>query len=119
MAKNNHHFDIKRFITPQDRNQYLLISRDEAAVIDVSESHAEIGQIIDNLGAKLKYLLITHAHKSHLLALPDMKKNMAGPSVFMSMSTNFSRKWKAAWSPIELLMIKNHYNLETSKLRCC
>ena len=77
-AKNYHHFDTKRFINPQDKNQYLLISRDEAAVIDVSESHAEIGQIIDNLGVKLKYLLITHAHKSHLLALPDMKKKYGG-----------------------------------------
>lgn len=74
MAKNNHHFDIKRLVTPQDKNQYLLISRDEAAVIDVSESSEEIGQIIDDLGIKLKYLLITHAHKSHLQALPDLKK---------------------------------------------
>ncbi|CAB1077546.1 hypothetical protein JY97_08365 [Alkalispirochaeta odontotermitis] len=78
MAKNNHHFDIKRFVTPLDKNQYLLISRNEAAVIDVLESQAEIGQTLGDLGLELKYLLITHAHKSHLQALPDIKKNYGG-----------------------------------------
>jgi glyoxylase-like metal-dependent hydrolase (beta-lactamase superfamily II) len=33
MAKNNHHFEIKRFTTPRDKNQYLLISRNEAAAL--------------------------------------------------------------------------------------
>jgi len=89
MAKYNHHFDIKRFVTPQDKNQYLLISRNEAAVIDVLESQAEIGQILGDLGLELKYLLITHAHKSHLQALPEIKKIMAGLSACTSMSTNF------------------------------
>jgi glyoxylase-like metal-dependent hydrolase (beta-lactamase superfamily II) len=78
MAKNNHHFEIKRFTTPRNKNQYLLISRNEAAVIDVSESYEEIGKIIGELGIKLKYLLITHAHKPHLQALPDLRKNYGG-----------------------------------------
>ena len=78
MAKNNHHFDTKRFITAQDKNQYLLISREEAAVIDVSESQEEIGRILDDLGLKLKFLLVTHAHKSHLQALPEIKKKYGG-----------------------------------------
>ena len=78
MAKNNHPFEIKRFTTPRDKNQYLLISRNEAAVIDVAESYEEIGKIIDELGIKLKYLLITHAHKPHLQALPDLRKNYGG-----------------------------------------
>ena len=78
MAKNNHHCDIKRFATPLGKNQYLLISRDEAAVIDASESYKEIGKIIDDQGIRLKYLLITHAHQSHLVALPDLKKKYGG-----------------------------------------
>jgi glyoxylase-like metal-dependent hydrolase (beta-lactamase superfamily II) len=75
MAKNNHHFEIKRFTNHRDKNQYLLTSGNEAAVIDVSESYEEIGKVIDALGIELKYLLITHAHKPHLQALPDLKKN--------------------------------------------
>jgi glyoxylase-like metal-dependent hydrolase (beta-lactamase superfamily II) len=78
MAKNSHHIEIKRFTTPRDKNQYLLISRNEAAVIDVAESHEEIGKIIDALGIELKYLLITHAHKPHLQALPELKKKYGG-----------------------------------------
>jgi glyoxylase-like metal-dependent hydrolase (beta-lactamase superfamily II) len=78
MAENNHHFEVKRFTTRQDKNQYLLISRDEAAVIDISESYEEIGRIIDEQGIRLKYLLITHAHKPHLQALPDLKKICGG-----------------------------------------
>ena len=78
MAKNNHQFEIKRFTTQHGKNQYLLISRGEAAVIDASESYAEIGKIIDDQGIQLKYLLITHAHKPHLQALPDLKKNFGG-----------------------------------------
>ena len=74
MSNHNHHFDTKRFKSELDKNQYLLISKDEAAVIDVSESQAQIGQIIDDLGLTLKYLLVTHAHKSHLQALPDLKR---------------------------------------------
>lgn len=74
MPKNNHHFDTKRFTTARDKNQYLLISKDEAAVIDVSESHAKISRIIDDLGLELKYLLVTHAHESHLQALPGLKQ---------------------------------------------
>ena len=78
MAQNTHHFEIKRFTTPRHKNQYLLTSRDEAAVIDVSESYEDVGKIIDELSLKLKYLLITHAHKPHLLALPGLKKKYGG-----------------------------------------
>ncbi len=78
MAKNIHHFEIKRFTTPKDKNQYLLTSRNEAAVIDVSEACEDIGKIIDEQGIQLKYLLITHAHKPHIQALPDLKKKYGG-----------------------------------------
>ena len=63
---------------PRDKNQYLLISAGEAAVIDVSESHEELCEILDNLGLELKFLLVTHAHKPHLKALPEMKKKYGG-----------------------------------------
>ncbi len=78
MAKNGRQFEIRRFTTQQDKNQYLLTSRNEAAVIDVSESFEAVAKLIDDLGIKLKYLLITHAHKPHLDALPDLKRKYGG-----------------------------------------
>ena len=43
MAKNKGHLEVKRFISDQGKNQYLLISGNEAAVIDVSDAVDEVG----------------------------------------------------------------------------
>ncbi|CAB1065354.1 Hydroxyacylglutathione hydrolase (EC [Olavius sp. associated proteobacterium Delta 1] len=111
MTKKTHHFDTKRFITSLDKNQYLLISRDEAAVIDVSESHAEIGQIIDDLGVKLKYLLITHAHKSHLEALPDMKKKYGGTFCLHEYECELLKKTESSLEPDRIVNDKESLQL--------
>ncbi len=75
MAKNKYDFDVRRFVSSRDKNQYLLVSRGEAAVIDVSDSLGEITRTVNDMGVSLKYLLITHAHRSHLQALPELKRN--------------------------------------------
>ena len=69
---------IQRFVSETDKNQYLLTCAGEAAVIDVSESYDEVCNFLDEKGIKLKYLLITHAHKNHLQALPDLKRKYGG-----------------------------------------
>jgi glyoxylase-like metal-dependent hydrolase (beta-lactamase superfamily II) len=69
---------IKRLVSTAGKNQYLLVSAGEAAAIDVSEAHDEVGSILDGMGIGLKYLLISHAHKSHLQALPDLKNKYGG-----------------------------------------
>jgi len=69
---------IQRFISPAGKNQYLLTSAGEAASLDVSEAHEEVGAILRDSGIELKYLLITHAHKRHLHALPALKKKFGG-----------------------------------------
>ncbi len=74
MAKNKYDFDVRRFVSSRDKNQYLLVSRGEAAVIDVSDSLGEITRTVDDMAVSLKYLLITHAHQSHLQALPELKR---------------------------------------------
>lgn len=74
MAKNKGNLEVKRFVSDQGKNQYLLISGNEAAVIDVSEAVDEISKIVDEMGLTLKYLLISHAHQSHVTALPLLKK---------------------------------------------
>lgn len=69
---------IQRFASTTGKNQYLLTSAGEAAVIDVSESYADVCKILDNMGIGLKYLLVTHAHTPHLQALPELKRNYGG-----------------------------------------
>ena len=78
MAKNDSSLKIQRFVTKTGKNQYLLTSGGEAAAIDVSEAVEEVGSILENRCIELKYLLITHAHESHLRALPDLKKKYGG-----------------------------------------
>jgi glyoxylase-like metal-dependent hydrolase (beta-lactamase superfamily II) len=103
MAKKNHHFEIKRFTTRKDKNQYLLVSRDEAAVIDVAESCEEIGKIINERGIKLKYLLITHAHKPHLQALPDLKENFGGTFCLHEYEYELFQETKGSLEPDRIL----------------
>jgi glyoxylase-like metal-dependent hydrolase (beta-lactamase superfamily II) len=78
MKKKSANTQIKRLISTSGKNQYLLVSAGEAAAIDVSEAHDEVGSILDGMGIGLKYLLITHGHKSHLQALGDLKKKYGG-----------------------------------------
>ena len=74
MAKKSGHLKVKRFVSHQGKNQYLLISGAEAAVIDVSEAVDEICRHISEMGLSLKYVLVSHAHPSHVAALPLLKK---------------------------------------------
>ena len=76
MKKTQSNLVIQRFVSTTGKNQYLLTSAGEAAVIDVSESYDEICKILDNMGIGLKYLLVTHAHKRHLQALPELKRKL-------------------------------------------
>jgi len=78
MEKTPGNLAIQRFVSPTGKNQYLLTSAGEAAVIDVSESYHDICKILDTMGIGLKYLLVTHAHKRHLQALPELKRNYGG-----------------------------------------
>jgi glyoxylase-like metal-dependent hydrolase (beta-lactamase superfamily II) len=78
MAKKKFDCEIKRFVTSRGKNQYLLISRGEGALIDVSEPSGEIDKFIYELGVNMKYLLVTHAHKPHIQALQDLKEKYGG-----------------------------------------
>ena len=78
MKKSQSNLVIQRFASTTGKNQYLLTNVGEAAVIDVSESYDEICKILDNREIGLKYLLVTHAHKYHLKALPELKRKYGG-----------------------------------------
>jgi glyoxylase-like metal-dependent hydrolase (beta-lactamase superfamily II) len=75
--KRQNHFTCKTFRKPdagkEGKNQYLLINGDEAATIDVSASCDDVSEMLRQQRLTLKYLLVTHAHRSHLAALPELK----------------------------------------------
>jgi hydroxyacylglutathione hydrolase len=77
--KRKDNFTFRKF-SPSDseKNEYLLINRDEAAAIDVSASCDEVLAILRREKLSLKYLLVTHAHRSHLTALPKLKAEAGG-----------------------------------------
>lgn len=66
--------DIKRFVSDKGKNQYLLISGNEATVIDVSDAIDDVAKIVTEMDLTLKYLLVSHAHQSHVEALPLLKE---------------------------------------------
>lgn len=51
----------------------------EAAVIDPADDFQEIKQFIENHHLKVKYILLTHAHGDHILALPELKAYSKAP----------------------------------------
>jgi hydroxyacylglutathione hydrolase len=77
--KRKNNFTFIRFNpSDSDKNEYLLINRDEAATIDVCTSCDEVLEILQREKLSLKYLLVTHAHRSHLTALPTLKTAAGG-----------------------------------------
>lgn len=66
---------IKTFIEPPiDNNNYLLIDEQskEAALVDCSAVDDDIKNALDENGAKLKYILLTHGHFDHIAGIkPD------------------------------------------------
>ncbi len=72
---------IKTFVEPPiDNNNYLIIDEQskEAALVDCSEVgvNGEIKLTLNEFGAELKYILLTHGHFDHVAGIrnnPDVK----------------------------------------------
>ncbi len=70
---------IKTFIEPPiDNNNYLIIDEQtkEAALIDCSAIDNDINTTLNEYGATLKYILLTHGHFDHIAGIrnnPDIK----------------------------------------------
>ena len=70
---------IKSFIKPPiDNNNYLIVDErtKEAALIDCSTFDDEILTEIEDLNAKLKYVLLTHGHFDHITGLNDTDEDV-------------------------------------------
>lgn len=66
---------LKTFVEqPLENNNYLLIDEEskEAALVDASHYDERILDVLKEYGAKLKYILLTHAHFDHILGVERM-----------------------------------------------
>ena len=107
MAKSKGHLEVKRFVSDQGKNQYLLISNDEAAVIDVSDAVDEVGKLIDEMGLTLKYLLVSHAHQSHVAALPLLKEKFGATFCLHEYEYQHLKETSVATEPDQILQDKD------------
>ncbi len=76
---------IKKFIKGSlKNNNYLVIDEvsNEALLIDCTEACDDIIDYINNIGVRLKYILLTHAHFDHILGVDYFKKK-TGAEVFL------------------------------------
>ena len=79
MEGNTGKVAIRKLISaPNETNAYVLINGDEAALIDAPDAYGQVKQILDQAGATLKYLLVTHGHESHIHSLAAFREQMGG-----------------------------------------
>jgi hydroxyacylglutathione hydrolase len=77
--KRKNNFTFRKFSqSDNDKNEYLLINLNEAATIDVDASCDEVLEVLQREKLSLKYMFVTHAHRSHLTALPILKTAAGG-----------------------------------------
>jgi glyoxylase-like metal-dependent hydrolase (beta-lactamase superfamily II) len=70
---------IKAFVSPpRHTNVYVLVCGGEAAVVDAADCCDVLQGSLKEMGAVLKYLLLTHGHPSHISSLSRIKKEMGG-----------------------------------------
>ena len=103
MAKNKGHLEVKRFVSDQGKNQYLLISGNEAAVIDVSDAVDEVGKLLEEMGLALKYVLVSHAHQSHVAALPLLKEKFGATFCLHEYEYQHLKETDVATEPDQIL----------------
>jgi len=117
MAKNKGHLEVKRFVSDQGKNQYLLISGNEAAVIDVSDAVDEVGKRLEEMGLALKYLLVTHAHQSHVAALPLLKEKFGATFCLHEYEYQHLKETDVATEPDHILQDNDTLKLGDNEIK--
>ena len=66
-----------------ENNMYLVVDEKtrEAVLIDAPQDIPEVKKSVEELGAKVKYILITHGHFDHIMGLTSLKQTLNAPAV--------------------------------------
>jgi hydroxyacylglutathione hydrolase len=111
---------IKQFVSSlKETNTYLLIDEgeNEAAVIDVADCYNEIKDMLNELGASLKYLLVTHGHPSHLGSIRMAKENLGGSVCLHQSETDLLKEADANLEPDILLKDNSSLKLGNTTIK--
>ena len=76
---------IRNILGELETNCYILLDEDamEAAVIDPADEAETLGDAIEGLGARLRYILLTHGHRDHTLAAPLLHQMFPEAEVYI------------------------------------
>ena len=76
---------IRSILGELETNCYILLDEEtmEAAVIDPADEAETLRDTIENLGATLKYILLTHGHRDHTLAVPKLHEMFPDAAVYI------------------------------------
>ncbi len=68
-----------------DTNCYILFDEEtaDAAVIDPADEAETIRGELEDLGASLRYILLTHGHRDHTLAAPELHRLFPDAAVYI------------------------------------
>ncbi|MBE7005261.1 MAG: MBL fold metallo-hydrolase [Ruminococcaceae bacterium] len=66
-------------------NCYFLLDEEtkEAAVIDPADEAETLRRAVEDAGATLRYILLTHGHRDHTLAAPELHKLFPDAAVYI------------------------------------
>lgn len=65
--------------TDYGSNCYLLVSGNEAAIVDPSANLTEMLLSLNEANAVLKYIILTHGHFDHMLSLSQLRDRTGAP----------------------------------------
>ena len=117
MATDKDNLEVKHYVTQSGQNQYLLISNSEAATIDVSEAIDSVGQILQERDLTLKYLLVTHAHQSHVQAIPQLKQKFGATFCLHEYEYQHLKETDVQTEPDQILNDNDTLKLGAVKIR--
>lgn len=118
MNIENRSIKIKKCVSKIDqRNEYLLLGDTETAVIDICDTFDNIGAILEKEGKQLKYILITHAHPSHLRCIKPLKDKFGGAFCMHSHDDDLLEEFDATLQPDIILKDDKKLKLDDVTLK--